>query len=111
MYWTTFLLNSPFPSDRTSKNVIEHASEVTNTIPPGTATCIAISPERDDILLLGVDTGALFQVCTSNTNHSIIRYPAHLGPVTAVTWNNIHKKVFASCAFDWNIKIWLQHHL
>ncbi|XP_069986188.1 dynein intermediate chain 2, ciliary-like [Penaeus vannamei] len=77
----------------------------------GTATCIAISPERDDILLLGVDTGSLFQVCTSKTKHSVTRYPAHLGPVTAVTWNNIHKKVFASCALDWNVKVWLQYHL
>ncbi|XP_037789718.1 dynein intermediate chain 2, ciliary-like isoform X2 [Penaeus monodon] len=77
----------------------------------GTATCIAVSPERDDILLLGVDTGALFQVCTSRTKHSIIRYPAHLGPVTAITWNNIHKKVFASSSLDWNVKMWLQYHL
>ncbi|XP_063592192.1 dynein intermediate chain 2, ciliary-like [Penaeus indicus] len=57
------------------------------------------------------DTGALFQVCTSKTKHSVIRYPAHLGPVTAVTWNNIHKKVFASCSLDWNVKMWLQYHL
>ncbi|ROT80993.1 putative dynein intermediate chain 2, ciliary-like isoform X3 [Penaeus vannamei] len=86
-------------------------TELEDNVPSGTATCIALSPERKDVLLFGVDTGALFQICTSDTAHAITRYRAHLGPVTAVAWNKVHTMVFASCALDWTVKIWLQYHL
>ncbi|XP_047469472.1 dynein intermediate chain 2, ciliary-like [Penaeus chinensis] len=56
--------------------------------------------------LIGVDTGAIFQVRTT-CHHSITRYPAHVGAVRNITWNRHHIRVFATCSIDWTLKIWL----
>ncbi|XP_037780175.1 dynein intermediate chain 2, ciliary-like [Penaeus monodon] len=72
----------------------------------GSATCIAISPRDKCELLIGVDTGAIFQVRTT-CHHSITRYPAHVGAVRNITWNRHHIRVFATCSIDWTLKIWL----
>ncbi|KAG7167342.1 Dynein intermediate chain 1- axonemal-like 2, partial [Homarus americanus] len=76
----------------------------------GTATCIAFNPWDRSVLLMGADTGAVFQLNTSTTTHVLTHYPAHNGPVRAAAWNTYHNKVFATCSLDWMIKIWLQYH-
>ncbi|XP_063592193.1 dynein axonemal intermediate chain 1-like [Penaeus indicus] len=108
---TTSLKYEDVLNFNTAQQTKDHVASSNKIDLEGTATCIALSPERKDVLLFGVDTGALFQVCTSDTAHAITRYRAHLSPVTAVAWNNVHTKVFASCALDWTVKIWLQYHL
>ncbi|XP_042874358.1 dynein intermediate chain 2, ciliary-like [Penaeus japonicus] len=108
---TTSLKHEDVLNFHAAQQTKEHGASPSKINLEGTATCIALSPERKDVLLFGVDTGSLFQVCTSDTAHAITRYRAHHSPVTAVTWNNVHTKVFASCALDWTVKIWLQYHL
>nr|XP_027228347.1 dynein intermediate chain 2, ciliary-like [Penaeus vannamei] len=78
----------------------------TKSVLEGAATCIAISPRDKCELLIGVDTGAIFQVRTT-CHHSITRYPAHVGAVRNITWNRHHIRVFATCSIDWTLKIWL----
>ncbi|XP_071522591.1 dynein axonemal intermediate chain 1-like isoform X2 [Panulirus ornatus] len=77
----------------------------------GVATCIAFKPDDETVLLLGVDTGVVFQCSTTSTTHSLVRYPAHTSPVRRVTWNTHYHKIFLSCSIDWTIKIWLLHRL
>ncbi|XP_066957617.1 dynein intermediate chain 2, ciliary-like [Macrobrachium rosenbergii] len=77
----------------------------------GTATCIAFSPKDKNVLLVGVDTGVVFQVNASSTSYGIIRYPAHSCPVRAIAWNTYHQKIFATCSGDWTLKLWLQCHV
>ncbi|CAL4116273.1 unnamed protein product, partial [Meganyctiphanes norvegica] len=63
------------------------------------------------IILVGVDTGAVFQCDIGITTHGLIRYPAHVSAVRGITWNPFHEKVFATCSVDWTLKIWVQKNL
>ncbi|XP_047469113.1 dynein intermediate chain 2, ciliary-like [Penaeus chinensis] len=76
----------------------------------GRGTCLALHPFRRDLLLLGTDTGAVFRLHTHNTIHALTRFSAHAMQVTALMWNRHHKQVFASCGFDWFVKIWDETH-
>lgn len=78
---------------------------------PGTGTCIAFRPDDDGVLLVGVDTGVVFQCSTSSTKHALIRYPAHTAAVREIAWNEHHYSVFITCSVDWTVKVWHQHHL
>ncbi|XP_069987018.1 dynein intermediate chain 2, ciliary [Penaeus vannamei] len=77
----------------------------------GTGTCIAFRPDDEGVLLVGVDTGVVFQCSTSSTTHALIRYPAHTAAVREIAWNEHHYSVFISCSVDWTVKVWHQHHL
>ncbi|XP_042888961.1 dynein intermediate chain 2, ciliary-like [Penaeus japonicus] len=77
----------------------------------GTGTCIAFRPDDDGVLLVGVDTGVVFQCSTSSTKHALIRYPAHTAAVREIAWNEHHYSVFITCSVDWTVKVWHQHHL
>ncbi|XP_050736135.1 dynein axonemal intermediate chain 1-like isoform X2 [Eriocheir sinensis] len=77
----------------------------------GIGTCVAFRPDNEKVMLVGVDTGAVFQCTTSDTAHSLIRYPAHTAPVRQVLWNPYHNHVFVSCSVDWTVKVWLQYNL
>ncbi|XP_042225448.1 dynein intermediate chain 2, ciliary-like [Homarus americanus] len=73
------------------------------------ATCIDFRPDNESVVLLGVDTGAVFQCSTICLRHSLYRYAAHSSPVRGVTWNTYHNGIFLSCSLDWTVKVWLQH--
>nr|XP_045610725.1 dynein intermediate chain 2, ciliary-like [Procambarus clarkii] len=75
----------------------------------GVATCMAFRPDDASVLLVGVNTGVVFQCCTTSATHSIFRYPAHTSPVRKVTWNAHHHRVFLTCSVDYTIKLWLQY--
>ncbi|KAG7162950.1 Dynein intermediate chain 1- axonemal-like 1 [Homarus americanus] len=77
----------------------------------GIGTCAAFRPDDGDVVLVGVDTGAVFQCSTLSTVHALTRYPAHTAAVRAVVWNIHHHKVFISCSVDWTVKVWFQYHL
>ncbi|XP_064097254.1 LOW QUALITY PROTEIN: dynein intermediate chain 2, ciliary-like [Macrobrachium nipponense] len=74
----------------------------------GSPTCIALCPEDEQVLLVGVNTGVVFQ-CSTVSSHSVIRYPAHLAPVREVQWNHFHNKVFITCSLDWTVKVWMKN--
>ncbi|XP_071516735.1 dynein axonemal intermediate chain 1-like [Panulirus ornatus] len=92
-------------SDKSSKT----SSTADRVTLEGVATSIAFRPDNECVLLLGVDTGAVFQCSTVFLKHSVFRYPAHTSPVRGVAWNIHHHKTFVSCSLDWTIKVWLQH--
>ncbi|KAK4305065.1 hypothetical protein Pmani_023030 [Petrolisthes manimaculis] len=77
----------------------------------GVATCIAFKPDDQGVVVVGVDSGAVFHCSTSCPAHSLLLYPAHAAPVRKVAWNPHHHAVFLSCSVDWTIKIWLQYSL
>ncbi|XP_064097257.1 dynein axonemal intermediate chain 1-like isoform X2 [Macrobrachium nipponense] len=82
---------------------------LTEDIPlEGHGTCLAFCPKDSNIMLVGVDTGAILQCHTSSPTHSLTRYPAHQAPVRDLAWNSYQNDVFLSCSSDWTIKIWLQ---
>ncbi|XP_068235146.1 dynein intermediate chain 2, ciliary-like [Palaemon carinicauda] len=76
----------------------------------GSPTCIAFCPEDEQLLLVGVNTGVVFQ-CSIISTHSLVRYPAHLAPVREVQWNRFHSKVFITCSLDWTVKVWIKNIL
>ncbi|XP_068233961.1 dynein axonemal intermediate chain 1-like [Palaemon carinicauda] len=77
----------------------------------GYGTCLAFCPKDNNIMLVGVDTGAILQCHTNSPLHSLTRYSAHLAPVRELAWNSFQHDVFLSCSSDWTIKIWLQLHM
>ncbi|XP_063868428.1 dynein axonemal intermediate chain 1-like [Scylla paramamosain] len=77
----------------------------------GIGTCVAFRPDDEKEMLVGVDTGAVFQCTTVDTIHALTRYPAHTGPVRQVLWNSYHNHVFVSCSVDWTVKVWIQYTL
>ncbi|XP_071520306.1 uncharacterized protein [Panulirus ornatus] len=77
----------------------------------GIGTCLALKPDDRTQLLLGVDTGSVYQFSIACPSHSCTRYPAHTASVRDVAWNHYHNKVFISCSLDWTVKIWLQFSL
>ncbi|XP_071522576.1 dynein intermediate chain 2, ciliary-like isoform X2 [Panulirus ornatus] len=77
----------------------------------GIGTCVAFRPDNEDILLVGVDTGAVFQCSIQSTVHALTRYPAHTAAVRDIMWNAHHHRVFISCSVDWTVKVWFQFHL
>ncbi|MPC59882.1 Dynein intermediate chain 2, ciliary [Portunus trituberculatus] len=77
----------------------------------GIGTCVAFRPDDEKEMLVGVDTGAVFQCTTIDTIHALTRYPAHTGPVRQVLWNSYHSHVFVSCSVDWTVKVWIQFTL
>lgn len=72
---------------------------------------MAFRPDNEKVMLVGVDTGAVFQCTTADTVHALTRYPAHTAPVRQVLWNTYHTHVFVSCSVDWTVKVWLQYTL
>ncbi|KAK4320989.1 hypothetical protein Pmani_008158 [Petrolisthes manimaculis] len=77
----------------------------------GVPTSLAVHPELGHVVLLGVDTGAVYQCSTSCLPYSLLRYPAHHSQVTCLAWNSRHPSLFLSASLDWSLKIWLQHCL
>ncbi|XP_069948680.1 dynein intermediate chain 2, ciliary-like [Cherax quadricarinatus] len=77
----------------------------------GISTCVAFRPDNEEVVLVGVDSGAVFQCSTHSTVHALTRYPAHTAAVRALVWNIHHHKVFISCSVDWTVKVWFQYHL
>ncbi|KAK4323119.1 hypothetical protein Pmani_006171 [Petrolisthes manimaculis] len=77
----------------------------------GIGTCLAFRPGDNETLLVGVDTGAVFEVSTHATTHALTRYSAHTACVRAVAWNTHHTLTFLSCSLDWTIKVWFQGQL
>ncbi|XP_045108688.1 dynein intermediate chain 2, ciliary-like isoform X3 [Portunus trituberculatus] len=96
-------------------NVVEHLSgsvPVRDKVPlEGVATSMAFRPDDITVVVVGVDTGVVFQCSTTCPTHSLFVYPAHSSPVRKVAWNAHHTRIFLSCSVDWTIKIWLQHTL
>ncbi|XP_069959881.1 dynein axonemal intermediate chain 1-like [Cherax quadricarinatus] len=90
--------------DQLAANLPAHDRELLE----GVATCMAFRPDDESVLLVGVNTGVVFQCSTTSATHSIFQYPAHTSPVRRVMWNAHYHKVFLSCSVDWTIKIWLQ---
>ncbi|XP_063591850.1 dynein intermediate chain 2, ciliary-like [Penaeus indicus] len=72
----------------------------------GAATCIDFRPDHENIMLLGTDTGAVFQCSVASTTHTLFRYPAHTSPVRQVSWNSHHHGIFVTCSLDWMVKVW-----
>ncbi|ROT72844.1 Dynein intermediate chain 1, axonemal [Penaeus vannamei] len=66
------------------------------------------SAPTQNIMLLGTDTGAVFQCSVASTTHTLFRYPAHTSPVRQVSWNKHHHGIFVTCSLDWTVKVW-QH--
>ncbi|KAK3879026.1 hypothetical protein Pcinc_016382 [Petrolisthes cinctipes] len=94
------------------RSVATPASASNNRISlKGVATCIAFKPDDQGVVVVGVDSGAVFHCSTSCPAHSLLLYPAHAAPVRKVAWNPHHHAVFLSCSVDWTIKIWLQYSL
>lgn len=77
----------------------------------GLGVCVAIKPEDESEILLGLDTGWVFQVSMSCPTFAVIHYPAHTASVRTLEWNAHHQKVFISCSLDWTVKVWLEHHM
>ncbi|XP_050705726.1 dynein axonemal intermediate chain 1-like isoform X2 [Eriocheir sinensis] len=63
----------------------------------------------EGIVLLGLDSGAVFQCSMVCVSHSLFHYPAHSSVVRDLAWNIHHSQVFLSCSLDWSIKVWFQH--
>nr|XP_045610794.1 dynein intermediate chain 2, ciliary-like [Procambarus clarkii] len=92
----------------------DHTSKFTGSdtmLLEGAGTCVAFRPDKEEVVLVGVDSGAIFQCSTHSSEHSLTRYPAHTAAVRAVVWNLHHHKVFISCSVDWTVKVWFQYHL
>lgn len=96
-------------------NVVEHLSgsvPVRDKVPlEGVATSMAFRPDDVTVVVVGVDTGVVFQCSTTCPTHSLFVYPAHSSPVRKVAWNSHHHQIFLSCSVDWTVKIWLQHNV
>lgn len=92
-------------------NYQDTCADLPHPSPLGIGTCVAFRPDNEEILLVGVDTGAVLQCSTLSTVHALTRYPAHTAAVRAVVWNPHHHKVFISCSVDWTVKVWFQYHL
>ncbi|XP_063874202.1 dynein intermediate chain 2, ciliary-like [Scylla paramamosain] len=74
----------------------------------GVITCLAVRPDGEGIVLLGLESGAVFQCSIVCASHSLYHYPAHTSMVRGLAWNTHHPNVFLSCSLDWSIKVWLQ---
>ncbi|XP_037787736.1 dynein intermediate chain 1, axonemal-like [Penaeus monodon] len=77
----------------------------------GLVTCIAFCPNTEHVILVGVDTGALYQCSIVCSVHTLVRYSAHTSPVRGLAWNSHHSQIFLSCSVDWTVKVWLQHKM
>ncbi|XP_042888957.1 dynein axonemal intermediate chain 1-like [Penaeus japonicus] len=77
----------------------------------GLVTCIAFCPADEHMILVGVDTGVIYQCSTVCSVHTLLRYSAHTSPVRGIAWNGYHSKIFLSCSVDWTVKVWLQHKM
>ncbi|KAK4328086.1 hypothetical protein Pmani_001559 [Petrolisthes manimaculis] len=118
---TTNLLHSDlltFPSTSPPPSLHHQHHHHFTRIPPqeqisleGIGTCLAFRPGDNETLLVGVDTGAVFEVSTHATTHALTRYSAHTACVRAVAWNTHHTLTFLSCSLDWTIKVWFQGQL
>nr|XP_053630549.1 dynein intermediate chain 2, ciliary-like [Cherax quadricarinatus] len=73
----------------------------------GVATSIAFRPDNECVLLLGVDTGDVYECSTFCLRHSLYRYAGHTSSIRGLLWNTHHDKIFLSCSLDWNVKVWL----
>nr|XP_045597850.1 dynein intermediate chain 2, ciliary-like isoform X1 [Procambarus clarkii] len=77
----------------------------------GKGTCIAFRPDDVTEVLVGLDTGCVYQMSTSCPTHTLICYTSHTAAVRTIAWNHHHHQVFISCSLDWTVKIWLQYYL
>ncbi|XP_069952327.1 dynein intermediate chain 2, ciliary-like [Cherax quadricarinatus] len=77
---------------------------------PRIATCVSFKPVDKSILLVGLDTGVVLEMCLTASSHPYILYTAHKAPIRAIVWNSHHHQLFATCSLDWMLKIWMQHY-
>ncbi|KAK4306276.1 hypothetical protein Pmani_021898 [Petrolisthes manimaculis] len=84
-------------------------TDTANTLTPPheRGTCLALKVDLSE-LVVGLDSGWVYQFTTACLSTALASYPAHSAPVMDLAWNHHHSRVFISCSLDWTIKLWLQ---
>lgn len=72
----------------------------------GTGTCLAFSPHKERIFLVGTEEGQIHMCSKAYSSKYLQSFEAHNMAVYSIAWNPFHKGVFASCSADWSVKIW-----
>nr|XP_053637336.1 dynein intermediate chain 2, ciliary-like [Cherax quadricarinatus] len=98
------------PSALDVTDLLDFKTHAITTSFKGIATCVSFKPVDKSILLVGLDTGVVLEMCLTASSHPYILYTAHKAPIRAIVWNSHHHQLFATCSLDWMLKIWMQHY-
>ncbi|XP_063851421.1 dynein intermediate chain 2, ciliary-like [Scylla paramamosain] len=76
----------------------------------GTVTCLALKAGDANLLLMGLDSGAVVEMTLRASTNALFHYSAHSAPVRLLSWNSHHEDVFASGSADWMLKVWARSY-